>query len=105
MNYPLGNNDWKKSALLRGITSKIKEDFYCMNCHHSFRTKSMLESHKKICGNKDFCNVVIFSEDTKVLEFNQNQKSYKAPFIIYADLEYLTERLFYVKIILKIHLL
>ena len=27
------------------------------------------------------------SEDTKILEFNQYQKSNKAPFIIYADLE------------------
>ena len=27
------------------------------------------------------------SEDTKILEFNQYQKSDKAPFIIYADLE------------------
>ena len=27
------------------------------------------------------------SEDTKILEFNQYQKSHKAPFIIYADLE------------------
>ena len=26
------------------------------------------------------------SEDTKILQFNQNQKSDKAPFIIYADL-------------------
>ena len=27
------------------------------------------------------------SKDTKILEFNQYQKSEKAPFIIYADLE------------------
>ena len=27
------------------------------------------------------------SEDTKILDFNQYQKSDKAPFIIYADLE------------------
>ena len=27
------------------------------------------------------------SEETKVLDFNQYQKSDKAPFIIYADLE------------------
>ena len=28
------------------------------------------------------------SEDTNILEFNEYQKSDKAPFIIYADLEY-----------------
>ena len=32
------------------------------------------------------------SEDTKILEFNQYQKSDKAPFIIYADLECIIER-------------
>ena len=33
---------------------------------------------------KDFCNVAIPSEDTEILEFNQLQKSDKAPFIIQA---------------------
>ena len=32
-------------------------------------------------------------EDTKILEFNQYQKSDKALFIIYADLECLTEKI------------
>ena len=31
-------------------------------------------------------------EDTKILEFNQNQKFDKAPFIIYADLECIVEK-------------
>ena len=26
-------------------------------------------SHKKVCENKDFCNIIMLSEDTKVLEF------------------------------------
>ena len=33
------------------------------------------------------------SEHTKVLEFNQHQNSDKAPFIIYADLECLVEKI------------
>ena len=33
------------------------------------------------------------SEDTKILEFNQYQKSDKAPFIIYADLECIIEKI------------
>ena len=32
------------------------------------------------------------SGDTKILEFNQYQKSDKAPFIIYADLECIIEK-------------
>ena len=33
------------------------------------------------------------SEDTKILQFNQYLKSNKAPFIIYADLECLIEKI------------
>ena len=43
------------------------------------------------------------SEDTKILEFDEYQKSDKAPFVIYTDLECLIESLMDVKIILKIH--
>ena len=47
----------------------------------------------KRCENKDFCNVVIPSENTKILELNQYKKSNKAPFIIYANLECLIENI------------
>ena len=82
----------KLSVLLRGITSKHHGDFYCLNYLHYFETKNKRESHIKVCENKDFCNVVISSEETKVLEFNQYKKSDKAPFIIYADLECLNRK-------------
>ena len=81
------------SALLRGITSKHNGNFYCLNCLHSFRTKNKPESHKRACENKDFCNIIMSSENNKILEFNQYQKSYKAPFVIYADLECLIEKI------------
>ena len=35
----------------------------------------------------------MFSEDTKILEFDQYQKSDKVPFIFYADLECLIEKM------------
>ena len=80
------------SALLREITLKNNDDFYCLNCLHSFTTKNKLESHKRVCEKKDFCNGIMPSEDTKILEFNQYQKSDKAPLIIYADLECIIEK-------------
>ena len=83
----------KLSALLGEITFEHYGDCYCLNCLHSFRTKKKLESHKKVCENKDFCNVVIPSEDTKILEFNQYQKSDKPRFITDADLEYLIQKI------------
>ena len=44
----------KLSALLKGITSNHKGDFYCLNCLHSLRTKYKLESRKRVCENKIF---------------------------------------------------
>ena len=43
------------SGLLRGITSNHNEDFYFLNCFHSYSTKNKLEAHKKICENHDYC--------------------------------------------------
>ena len=36
----------------------------------------------------------MFFEETKILEFNQYQKSDKTPFIIYADLECIIEKIY-----------
>ena len=80
-------------ALLRGITSKHQGDFCCLDSLHFFRTKCNFESHKKLSENKDVYNIVIPSEETKILEFNQYQISDKAPSTIYADLEYLMEKI------------
>ena len=53
-------------ALLRRITSKHHGDFYCLNCLYSFRTKNECEFNKNLRENKDFCNIVMPSEDTKI---------------------------------------
>ena len=62
-------------------------DIYCLKFLHFFRAKNKLESHKKLCENKNFCDAVMPSEDTKVLEFNQYQMFDKTQSISYADLE------------------
>ena len=41
---------------------------------------------------KDFCNIIIPSKDTKILEFDRYKKYDKAPLIIYAGLECLIEK-------------
>ena len=56
--------------------SKLSDDFCCLKCLHSFSTKNKFESHKTYV--RDFCNVILPSENTKILEFNQYQKSNKA---------------------------
>ena len=92
----------KLSTLLRGITCKHQGGFYCLNYFHYFVTENKLESHEKACKNKDFCNVIMPSDDTKILEFNQYQKSDNAPFIVYENYECIIEKTDRCKIILKI---
>ena len=70
------------SALLTGIKFKHNSDFYCQNCFYSFRIKNKLKSHKRVRENKDFCNIIMPSEATELLEFTQYQKLDKAPYAI-----------------------
>ena len=54
----------KLSTLLRGITfDDFFGDFYCLNCFYSIVSESKLHSHKRVCENKDFCNIILSSED------------------------------------------
>ena len=81
------------SGLLRRITSTHKEDFYCLNCFRSYRTRNKLEAHKKICENHNYCNVEMPTKDNNIIKYNQGEKSIKLPFVIYADLECLLEKM------------
>ena len=67
----------KLSTLSRGITSKHDGDFYCLSCLHSLTINNKLALHKTVCQNKDFCSDVMPFEDTKILKFNQYEKSDK----------------------------
>ena len=81
------------SALLRGITSKYVGDFYCLNCFHSNSTKNKLKKLKSVCENHEYCYVEMPEEDNKILKCNHGEKSLRAPFVIYADLEFLLEKM------------
>ena len=82
----------KLSALLRGISSNHNGDVYCMNCFKSFRTKSKLEIHKKMYENHDYCYVQMPNNENKILEYKHSQKSKRALFVIYYDLECLLQK-------------
>ena len=81
------------SELIKGITSTHEKYFYCFNCFHSYRTKNKLESHKKICENHDDCHVEMPTEDNNIIKYNCGEKSMTLPFLIYADLECLLEKM------------
>ena len=83
----------KLSALLRGIASKHNGDFYCLNCFHAYATRDKLERHKNVYENHDYGCVEMPNKDNKILKYNHGEKSMKALFIIYADLESLLAKM------------
>ena len=83
----------KFSALLRGISSKHVGDFYCLYCFRLYSTKNKLKKHKYVCENHDYCYVAMPEEDNKILKYNHGEKSMRAPFVIYADLECFREKM------------
>ena len=51
------------------------------------------KNESNVCEKKNFRDVAMPSEDTKILEFSLHQKSDKTPSIIYANLESLIKRI------------
>ena len=49
--------------------------------------KKKLQSHEKVCKNKDFYGILMPSEKDNILELIQYMKSDKMPYIVYADIE------------------
>ena len=80
------------SALLQKISSNHKEDFYCLNCFNSYTTKNKLKEHEEICNNHDSCHIEMPKWVEKILKYNPGEKSLKAPFAIYLDLECLLKK-------------
>ena len=79
--------------ILKGITSNHKEDFYCLKCFCAYSAKNKLEEHKKICKNNKYCHVEMPTKDNNTIKYDQGEKSIKLPFVIYADLECLLEKI------------
>ena len=42
---------------------------------HTFRAENKIKSHKNVCDNNNFCNIVMPTKDNKTLELNQYYKS------------------------------
>ena len=45
------------------IISNNEEEFYCLNCFHSYSTKNRLNKHKDVCENHDYCYIKIPREN------------------------------------------
>ena len=80
------------SPILKRLISTLNDDFYCLNCFHSFTTKNKLESHKEVCKNKNFSCIELPYEENLLLKCTQYYKSIKAPALIYSNIECLTKK-------------
>ena len=80
------------SGLLRGMISNHNDDFYCLNCFHSYTSKRKLKKHERVCKDPDFCDTLIPDEDNKILKYKPGEKSLKVSFVIYADLKCLLKK-------------
>ena len=80
------------SALFREITSSNNGDFYCLNCFHSYCALNKLKRHERVCNNHDYRRIDMPKELEKI-EYLPGEKSLKAPFIVYADIECLLEKI------------
>ena len=49
------------------------EDFYCLNCLHSCRTKDKLKKHENVSENHDCCYAETSKEDNKILKYNRGE--------------------------------
>ena len=74
------------------LLSNHKEDFN-LNCFHSYRTENKQEAHQKICENHDYCHVEMSTKNNNIIKYNHGEKSMNLPFVIYADLECLLEKM------------
>ena len=73
--------------LFRGITSNTHGDFYCVGCLHSFTTKNKLKDHERLCNNHKYGEIIMPTEDRKILKHNHGEKSLKVPHLFYIDTE------------------
>ena len=73
------------SGLLQGNSSNHRGDFYCLNCFNSYTTENKLKEHEEICDNHDSCRIKMPNEP--ILKYNPGEKSLKAPFLFFLDLE------------------
>ena len=80
------------SGLLRRITGNNHGDFYCLNCLHSHTTKNRLKKHQKIRENHEYCNLEM-PKKGNVLKYISGNKSIMTPFVIYADLGSVLEKI------------
>ena len=81
------------SGLLQGNWSNHGGYFYCLNCFNSYTAKNKLKEHEQICNNHNSCRIEMPGWTNKTIKYNPGEKSLKAPFSFFLDLECILKKL------------
>ena len=60
--------------------------YLCKRCLSTFYRQSTLDRHKSLCGNHDFCKIVLPGQNN-ILKFKNHHYKNPVPFAIYVDFE------------------
>ena len=74
------------------MSSNHDGNFYCVNCFNSYTTKNELKENEEICNNHDSYHLEMPKQAEKILKYIHGEKSLKAPFTGYLDLECLLKK-------------
>lgn len=64
-----------------------------MSCLFQFKEESKHKSPENGDKNNDYCHLMLSEEGNKILKYNKDKKYLKTLFVIYADTEFLHEKI------------
>ena len=89
-------------ALLAKKPSSYNGDLYCLGCFNSYTTENRLKEHEEICNKHDRCRIEMLKFNERIIKYTHGEKSLRAPFALYLDLECLLKKKNLLKTIPKI---
>ena len=70
-----------------------RKKFFCKHCIHPFTSEANLQKHIKYCMELTKCQAIEMPAEGVVTKFKSFRETVKIPFVIYADLESILEKL------------
>ncbi|GFY31894.1 uncharacterized protein TNCV_2620311 [Trichonephila clavipes] len=81
------------SSLLNHLTSHEHKVFFCDYCLLRFNNEELLNQHQEDCRNHNVQKIKMPTQEEKWLEFSNHKFKLPVPYVIYADLECILEKI------------
>ncbi|GFY67148.1 uncharacterized protein TNIN_416021 [Trichonephila inaurata madagascariensis] len=81
------------SSLLNHLTSHEHKVFFCDYCLLRFSNEELLNLHQEDCQNHNVQKIKMPTQEEKWLEFSNHKFKLPVPYVIYADLECIQEKI------------